>query len=143
MYLVTIIKKNPQICRFYLHTSLCTQVASRCHDFWNKWSWGLCVTPILWITCNMNKLTHITNLAMYLITIIKKNPQICRFYLHTSLCTQVASRCHDFWNKWSWGLCVTPILWITCNMNKLTHITNLAMYLITIIKTKLKFVDFC
>ena len=118
------------------------QVAPRCLDFWTKWSRGLCVIPVWWITNNVNKLTHITYLVMYFVTTIKN--QICRFLLaYSNLCTQVASRCLDFWTKWSWGLCVIPIWWIRYNVNKLTHIAYLVMYLVTIIKKKIKFVDFC
>ena len=122
---------------FCLLTSLCTQVPPRCLDFWNKWSWGLCVIPIWWITYSVNKLTHITYLVMYLVTIIKnKKIKFVNFCLLTNLCTQVAPRCLDFWNKWSWGLCVILIWWITYNVDKLTHITYLVMYLVTLIRKK-------
>ena len=35
--------------------------------------------PVLLITCNMNKLTHITYMAMYLITLIKTNSDLSIF----------------------------------------------------------------
>ena len=135
MYLVTIIKKIIKFVDFFMLTNLCTQVA-RCLDFWTKWSWGLCVIPIWWVTYNVNKLTHKTYLVMYLVTIIKKKIKFVDFCLPTNLCVQVAPRCLDFWNKLSWGLCVIPIWWITYNVNKMTHITYLVMYLVTIIKEK-------
>ena len=142
MYLVTIIKKNIKFVDFCLLTNLCAQVA-RCLDFWTKWSWGLCVIPIWWIAYNVNKLTHIIYLGMYLVTIIKKIIKFVNFFMLTNLCTQVA-RCLDFWTKWSGGLCVIPIWWVTYNVNKSTHKTYLVMYLVTILKKKkIKFVDFC
>ena len=137
MYLVTIIKKKIKFVIFCLLTNLCTHVAPRCLDVWTKWSWGLCVILIWWITYNVNKLTHITYLVMYLVTIIKnKKIKFVNFCLLTNLCTQVAPRCLDFWTKWSWCLCVIPVWWITYNVNKLTHTTYLVMYLVTIIKKK-------
>ena len=206
MYLVTIIKKKIKFIDLGLLTNLFTEVAPRCLGFWTKWSWGICVIPIWWITHNVYKLTHITYLVLYLVTIIKKEkikfvdfcllvnlftevaPRcldfctkrswgICviplwwiaynmnklthtnlsgnvfgynhkkikfiDFCLLTNLCTHVAPRCLGFWTKWSWGICVIPIWWITHNVYKLTHITYLVLYLVTIIKKKIKFVDFC
>ena len=84
MYLVTMIKINTQIWRFFPYKFM--QVAPINPDFWNKWSWGLCVIPIRWITYNVNTLTHITYLVMYLVAIIKKKTQSCRFFLLTGLC---------------------------------------------------------
>ena len=111
------------------------QVAAICPDFWNKWSWGFCVIPLWWITCSLNKSTHKTYLVMYLVIIINRNTNLT-IYACNSLYNQVAARCPDFWNKWSWGFCVIPLWWITCSLNKLTHKTYLVMYLVTIIKIK-------
>ena len=61
---------------FCLFTNLWPIFAPRCSDFWNKWSWGLCLIPMLWITYSVNKLTHKTylvNVFGYNVTIIKKN----------------------------------------------------------------------
>ena len=100
-----------------LLTSLSTQIAPSCHDFWNKWSRGLCVTPIWWVTYRGNKVTHKSYLVMYLVTIIKEKLKFVDFCLLSGLSTQVTSSCLDFWNKWSWGLCVIPIWWITYHVN--------------------------
>ena len=37
-------------------------------DFWNKWSWGLCVIPLLLNAYIINKLTSITQLVTHLST---------------------------------------------------------------------------
>ena len=137
MYLVTIIKEKLIYFDFAClpgYARSCTQMP----HFWNKWSWGLCVIPKWWITYSVNKLTHKTYLVMYLVTIIKKITRIFRCCLLTSLCPQVALRRHHFWTTWSWGLWLKPILRITYGLNKLTHKTYLLMYLVTIIKKKLK-----
>ena len=124
MYFVTIFKKN-QICR-----------TTEMPVFWNKWSWGLCVIPTWQVTYIVNTFTHISYPALFLVTIIKTKTHVCRFLLAYSFCTQVAPRCPDFGIKWSWGLCVIPTWQPTYNVNKLTHKTYLALYLVTIIKTK-------
>ena len=140
MYLIAIIKNKTHVCRFLLAYQF-MQVAPRYLDFSYKWSWNLCVIPLWWITYNVIKLTNINYLVMYLVAIVKKKTHICRFLLSYQF-MQVAPRRHDFWYKCSWGICVIPLWWITYNVNKLTHITCLAMYLVTIIK-KLKFVALC
>ena len=76
----------------WAYVSLCTQVAPRCLDFWTKWSWSLCVIPIWWISYNVNKSTRITHLVMYLVTIIKKKNQICRFLLASWMTTFLCTR---------------------------------------------------
>ena len=110
LYWVTIMKKKLKFIDF-CNSSLCIQVAPRSHNFWNKWSWGLCVMPIWRITYNVNKCTHKTYLVMYLVTILKKVLKFVDFWF-TDLCTQVAPRSQDFWNKWSWGLCVMYLVTI-------------------------------
>ena len=72
------------------------QVAPWCHNFSNKWSWGLYVIPILWVTYRGNKLTHKTYLVMYSVTIIMIQTQICWFSLAYNLGTHVAPRCTTF-----------------------------------------------
>ena len=72
-----------------------------CLYIWTKWSWGLCVIPIWWITCIMNKLTNITYLAIYLVTIKKKKLRFVDFCLLSRLCSQIAPSCLNFWTKWS------------------------------------------
>ena len=103
----------------------------------NKWSWGLCVIPIWWITYNVNKLTHITYLVMYLVTIIEKKKSnlsifayliIYALKFHPNALTFELNR-HEV-SLWY------PIWWITYSVNKLNHITHLVMYLVTIIKKK-------
>ena len=96
---------------------------------------------IWWITYNVNKLDRRTYLVMYLVTIIKKKTEICRFLLAYKF-MQVESRCPDFQNKWSWGLCVIPIWCMSYNVNKLTHISYLVMYLVTMIKMNTKICRF-
>ena len=142
MYFVTIIKQKFRFVDFRMLTNLLTKVAPRCTYFWNKWSWGLYVIPLWQITYNVNKLTHITYLVMYLVTIIKKQLKCVDFCLLTRLCAKVAPRRPDFWNKWSWGLYVILIWRITYNVNKSTHTTYLVMYLVTIIKQKFRFAIF-
>ena len=107
----------------------CTQT----RDFWTKWSWGLCVIPIWWITCNVNKLIYITYLCMYSVTIIKEKLKFVDFSWLPSYAPR-STQTRDFWTKWSWGLCVIPIWWTTCNVNKLIHITYLCVYSVIIIK---------
>ena len=138
MYLVTIIKKKVKFVNFAFLPVYAPQVVPRCPDFWNKWSWGLCLILMLWITYSVNKLTHKTYLEMYLVTIIKKKVKFVNF----AFLLVNAPRCPDFWNKWSRGLCLIPMLWIAYSVNKLTHKIYLAMYLVTIIKKKVKFVNF-
>ena len=143
MYLVAIIKKKKSNLSIFACFPVFSLVAHRCHDFWNKWSWGLCVIPIWWITYNGNKLTHITYLVMYMVAIIKQKKPNLSIFACLPVFSLVASRCHNFWNKWSWWLCVIPTGWLPYHVKKLTDITNLVMYLVTIMKKKIKFVDFC
>ena len=103
----------------YAGNSLYNQVAARCPNFWNKWSWGFCVIPLWWIICSLNKLTHNTYLVMYLVTIIKITSQICRFIFVTVYITKLQpdaptfeingheasvwyhyDELHAFWTNW-------------------------------------------
>ena len=90
--------------------------------------------PRCWITYNVNKLTHITYLVIFLVTIIKEKTRFYRFFLTHQFMHPSSPRCHHFWNKWSWGLCVILIWWITYHVNKLIYTTYLCMYSVTIIK---------
>ena len=121
---------------------LWTKVAPRCPNFWNKWSRGFRVIPIWCITYNVNKLTHITNLVMLGLQSWRNN-SILSIFACFRLWTKVAPRCPNFWRKWSWGFFLIPIWWTTYIVRKLTHITYLVMYLVTIVMKKLKFVGFC
>ena len=116
--------------------SLCSQLAPRCLNFWNKWSWCLCVIPTWRVTYNVNKWTHMSYLVVLLVTIIKTKTRVCRFLLAYSLYPQTSTRYPDFWSKWSIGLCLIPTWRMTYNVNKLTRKTFMALFLVTIIKTK-------
>ena len=134
MYLVIIINKKSNL-TIYVCNDLYNQVAARCPYLWNKWSWGFCVIPLWWITCSLNKLTDKISLVMYLVIIINKKLNLT-IYVCNCLYNQVAARCPDFWNKWSWGFCVIPLWFITYCLNKLAYKTYLVRYLVSIIKIK-------
>ena len=115
-------KEKTQICRFLLAFQFMHTCCTKCPDFWNKWSWGLCVTQIWCITYNVNRLTHMTLPVLYLVTIINKKLEFVDFFSYQFMhpcCTQMPRS----WNKWSWDLFVTPIQWLIYNLNKLTHMT--------------------
>ena len=90
--------------------------------------------PLWWITYNMNKLTHLTYLVMYLVTIRKKKAQFWRILLAYILCSQIAPWCPIFEINGREASLWCQKWWITWNMSKLTHITYLIKYLVTIIK---------
>ena len=69
---------NPDLAFFRFssfHFTCCTQMP----DFWNKWSWGLCVIPLWCNTYIMNKWTHITQLMTYLGTPLNKKHEFGAF----------------------------------------------------------------
>ena len=74
----------------------------------------------------------------------KEKTQICRFFVcFMHFMHQSCAQMPDFWNKWPWGFCVIPVWWIIYSVNRLTQKPYLVKYLVTIVKKKLKFVDFC
>ena len=133
-YLVTIIKKNSNLLDFCMVTVF-SLVALRCHDIYNKWLWCLCVISTCWMSYYVNKLSHKTCLVMFWVTSIRKKSNLSIFGCLPVFC-HVTLRCHDFWNKLSWRLCVIPICCIPYHVNKWTHTTYLVMYLVAIIKKK-------
>ena len=107
-------------------------------DFWNKLSWGLCVIPLCCNAYCMNERTHITQLVTYLGSPIKKPRNLALFWFpsfYSSCCILMP----DFWNKWSWGLCVITLWWNTYIVNNWTHTTYLVMYLGSPVKKKSEF----
>ena len=100
------------------------------------------VLILLWYnTYIMNKLTSITQLVTYLGPQYKKKLEfgafLCYSFYGTS-CTQMP----DFWNKWSYDLCLIPLWLRTYIINKLTRATQLVTHLGPQYKKKLEFGTF-
>ena len=110
---------------------------SWCLEFWTKWSRSLCVIPIWWITYNVNKLTHMTYLVMYLDTIKRRRKSNLSIFaclviyapkLHPDALTfELNGHEASVWYQYDE---------LQYSVNKLTHITCLIMHLVTIIKKK-------
>ena len=101
------------------------------HDFWNIWSWGFCVVPLWWMTCEMIKNVQFVQQRMHLDILLQRNLvfwDICGYFWK-----KLARASHpDFWNKWSWGLCVVPLRRMSCERMKSVQFPTQRMHLVTL-----------